>query len=280
MGTRQGLGHDGESSFRFLKGVFSAQIFEGAAALSYYLLFSVFPFLIFLSAAFASLDLDPLESARLLQSVMPEKAVRLLTGYLESISGGTFPLMLFGGALTVFSMGKAVEVLKRKIRRAYGSAPETHAFIEWMVSLLFVLLLLVAVYGTLFLIVAGDRVFTRLLDAGAMTHGLWSLLHRGRILLAGAFLLFVVFGLYYVLPAVEQKPGEALPGAVFAVSIWIVVALLFSTYVDRFDGYSALYGPLGGIIVLLTWLFLLNAILLLGAQVNAHFYRRNREVRL
>jgi membrane protein len=51
--------------------------------------------------------------------------------------------------------------------------------------------------------------------------------------------------------------------------IWILTSVLFGLYVKNFGSYSATYGALGGVIILLTWLYLTSFILLLGAEMNA-----------
>jgi membrane protein len=60
-----------------------------------------------------------------------------------------------------------------------------------------------------------------------------------------------------------------LPGALFATIGWIVVSLGFSFYVNNFGNYSATYGSIGGVIVLMIWLYLSAMIILIGGEVNA-----------
>lgn len=87
------------------------------------------------------------------------------------------------------------------------------------------------------------------------------------LLLAGA-LTIVFFPLYYVLPDADMSPAEALPGAVLAAVGWVVLGSLFRVYVALLGSESA-YGLLGGVILLLTWLYVGSLVLLLGAVVNA-----------
>jgi membrane protein len=58
-------------------------------------------------------------------------------------------------------------------------------------------------------------------------------------------------------------------GAVLATILWIVGSALFSIYVGQFASYNKSYGSLGGVIVLLMWLYLSAFVILLGAEVNA-----------
>ena len=58
-------------------------------------------------------------------------------------------------------------------------------------------------------------------------------------------------------------------GAGFAIVVWILASLVFGVYVANFGSYNETYGALGGVIILLLWLWLTNVALLLGAEVDA-----------
>jgi membrane protein len=59
------------------------------------------------------------------------------------------------------------------------------------------------------------------------------------------------------------------PGSVFFAVGWVVLTLAFGFYVSRFGKYNVTYGSLGGVIVLVTWLYLSSFILLFGAEFNS-----------
>jgi membrane protein len=58
-----------------------------------------------------------------------------------------------------------------------------------------------------------------------------------------------------------------------AVVLWIVASALFAFYVANFSSYNKTYGALGGVIVFLTWLWITNCVILLGAEFNAEMER-------
>ena len=82
-------------------------------------------------------------------------------------------------------------------------------------------------------------------------------------------LLLTVAIIYKVAPNIDQPFKFLTPGAAIAVLTWIVASLGFSYYVGNFGNYSATYGSLGGIIVLLFYFFISAAVLLFGAEINA-----------
>jgi membrane protein len=83
-------------------------------------------------------------------------------------------------------------------------------------------------------------------------------------------ILFIVFvGLYYFAPSKKIRCLSAIPGAVFATVGWVLASLAFSFYVGSFGNYSATYGSIGGIIVLMIWFYLTGIIIMIGGEINA-----------
>ena len=82
-------------------------------------------------------------------------------------------------------------------------------------------------------------------------------------------LVLAVAVFYYVTPDVEQEFRFITPGSLIAVLTWIAASLGFGYYVQNFADYSATYGSIGAIIVLLMYFYLSAAVLLFGAELNA-----------
>ncbi len=91
-------------------------------------------------------------------------------------------------------------------------------------------------------------------------------------------LLIAILALvYYLFPNFDQPFRFITPGAVLAVIVWLGASLGFSFYVRNFADYSATYGSIGAIIVVLLYFFISAAVLLFGAEVNAEVYRQVAE---
>jgi YihY family inner membrane protein len=74
--------------------------------------------------------------------------------------------------------------------------------------------------------------------------------------------------LYYVLPGPDVPVREAIPGAVFAAVGWTVLQTVFRIYARAAGSYEA-YGVLGGMLLLVTFLYFGGLVLLLGVVLNA-----------
>ena len=59
------------------------------------------------------------------------------------------------------------------------------------------------------------------------------------------------------------------PGSVLATALWVIASYSFSVYINEFSTYNKTYGSVGGIIILLMWLYLTAYIILIGAEVNS-----------
>jgi membrane protein len=90
---------------------------------------------------------------------------------------------------------------------------------------------------------------------------------------------FMIALLYYAAPNVKHPKFQWVsPGSIMAVVLWIIASALFAFYVANFSSYNKTYGALGGVIVFLTWLWITNNVILLGAEVNAEI-ERGRQIR-
>ena len=258
--------------------LFKAGVFESSATLSYYFLFSMFPMLIIISAAFSAFHMDPDRIRVALEEVgiIPGSVVKLITGYVSEVTtSSSWVLISIGVVLTLYSMGKTIEILKRHIRLAFSSKPEKTFLSEILLSVILVVLMIVGFYATLILVVSGSWLIRWAVKIFSLSESVPVFFHSLRILVPALYLFFLLWGMYHVLPGIKMKPKESLPGAVFAMTFWILASWAFSFYVDNMNDYSRVYGSLGAFIVLLVWLHLISFIILCGAHLNAHLYFKN-----
>lgn len=81
-------------------------------------------------------------------------------------------------------------------------------------------------------------------------------------------MIFIFALIYMFAPAKRLKLKEVVPGAIFSTMGWIVVSFVFSFYINNFSNYSRFYGSLGAVFILMTWLFLISMIFILGVEIN------------
>ena len=249
---------------------------KSAAALTYFLLFAMFPLLIFVSNLLGLLDLNVVSICHVLSPVMPNEVLELLEAYLIHVTENSSPAMLwFSLVFTVWFPMQAVGQLMDDVRLAYQldkpEKPIAYAIRQFLFTLVFLVIILVtfliAVLGRRFVsTVTGWLGLTQLLQIPLALLNLWQYLRF--VLLA--VIMFAVLGLLYAVSQDRRQPAKAiLPGVAVALAAWLLVSIGFSMYVENFAHYSAIYGALGAVIVLLIWLYMTSFILILGAEYNA-----------
>jgi membrane protein len=263
-----------------IEGFIEDDMLTYAAALSYQVFLSLFPFLIFLIALLGSLRIPGffdwlLDQA---QTVLPVEAagvVEQVVGQVRAQAGGG--LVSFGVVVALWSASAAIRMTASALNNAYDVEEERPVWKTYPLSIIYTVLFAGMIVGAATLMLSGPQVaewIAQQVELGSVFVALWSWL---RIPVAVVLLMFIVALVYYQLPNIDQPFRFITPGSVLAVLAWIAASFGFSYYVRNFASYGAIYGSLGAVIVLLLYLFISAAVLLFGAEVNAQIYYRFAE---
>ena len=239
-----------------------------AAALAFYLLFTIFPLLIFISALLGLLNLDVAAILLALDSILPAEILGLLEIYLTHVSANQSPqLLLFGLFFSIYFPMRATNALMRSVRTAYHLGP-SRGVISRLKALLYTVLLIAAIVLTLTLMTVGDRLLLYAVDQfhlPAFAAEMWARLRFPVAAVAGYFALFFL----YALAQDGRQPWRNIwPGTLAALGAWLLISWGYAVYVNDFANYSVLYGSIGTVIVLLIWLNLTALVLIMGAELN------------
>jgi membrane protein len=244
--------------------------FGRAAELAYFFLLALFPMMIFLLSVFSFLP--GLQEALIdwLARVMPQEASRLVASWVESVasarSGRLLSLGLLGSLwASSYGMGAAIDALNT----AYDVKEERPFWKSRLMAIGLTIALSVFFVGGQVLIMFGDWL-AMCFAAWTGLGGAFTTLWRYVDYLIGLLLLTIGVGLiYHFAPNVKRKWRLVTPGAVFAVTASLLASILFSLYLRVAPSYSATYGSLGAVIVLMLWLYLLGLALFLGGEINS-----------
>jgi membrane protein len=111
---------------------------------------------------------------------------------------------------------------------------------------------------------AGDWLGNRL-GFGATFGLVWAI---ARWIGAGLLVMVVWAALYKFLPDTDAPFRVFTPGTVIGVVLWLIASYGFGLYLGHFNNYETTYGTLGGAIIFLTWLWMSNLALFVGAEVD------------
>lgn len=247
-----------------------------AAQLAYYFILALFPALLFLLALASFFPIERVtdEVMRGLATVAPPDVVRLITEQMRRISesdqGGLLTLGILGA---LWSSSSALVGLISALNTAYD-IQESRAW--WKVRLLAMgltvaLALFLLVSSTL--VIAGPEIAGKLASTfglGAAFTWTWNILQWPLALMLVISALALV---YYYGPDIRQPWAWFSPGAALATVLWLGISLGFRAYLRFAADYDAAYGTIGGVIVLLLWLYLSGFAILVGAELNAEIDR-------
>ena len=247
---------------------FAAGIPQAAAELSYFLLFSMFPLLMFVNSILARLDIS-IEGITPVLEMLPRTLRQLITTYLNQLSGTpSFSPMLIGIGLTLYFLSRAVRSMMRTVNDIYHVEVSRGMVKDVLISLGITAGFLVSVVCSFVLVVAGRALIRLLPQIVPVPQAVLDATHDASfwVMIAFIFLFLMLFNC--VVPNLHLKFREVWPGALFSLVAWILVSWVFSFYVDNMARYSVLYGSLAAIIVLMLWLYIVSIILLMGPQLN------------
>ena len=83
-----------------------------------------------------------------------------------------------------------------------------------------------------------------------------------------ALVFYSIAFIYKYAPAVHKRWKLISPGSILATFLCIISSLGFSTFVNNFGRYNALYGSIGTIIVLMALIYINSLVLLIGFELN------------
>ena len=245
-------------------------IFALAAQLAYYLILSFFPFLIFLLTLIGFSNLDSMEVLGALRAMLPTSAFELIYSVIiEVIEKQNTGLLGASLLLVIWSASSAFRAVIKGINKAYG-LNENRSFIKRaFIAIICTFALAFVILLTLVMLVFGGLIGDLLasyLPFPTVVYRVWNFL---RYVLVVFMMILIFASIYRYTPYKMLRWREVIPGAIACTIGWLVVSLGFSFYINNFSNYSKIYGGLGAVIILITWLYLTSIILIIGGEINS-----------
>ena len=245
-------------------------IFALAAQLAYYLILPFFPFLIFLLTLIGFSNLDSMEVLGALRAMLPTSAFELIYSVIiEVIEKQNTGLLGASLLLVIWSASSAFRAVIKGINKAYG-LNENRSFIKRVfIAIICTFALAFVILLTLVMLVFGGLIGDLLasyLPFPTVVYRVWNFL---RYVLVVFMMILIFASIYRYTPSKMLRWREVIPGAIACTIGWLVVSLGFSFYINNFSNYSKIYGGLGAVIILITWLYLTSIILIIGGEINS-----------
>lgn len=265
---------------RLIKRLRFDDLFGFAAQISFYLLLSLFPFLLILGSVINHMHIinyqeliSELEEARM----VPTALLSLLSSSRDVPSLTALPIFL---VTLLWSSSKGTRSIMNGIHMAFRTRETRNYWSHLVLSILYTLALIVVIILFVILIVYGNVLASYLatiLDADYLVS---FLAHLIRFLIPFTLLFLICLSLYTLVPDRSLTVKDALPGAALATVLMFVVSPLFSFFSNTSIQYSILYGSISGIVIVCFWMYYFSFIFMLGAEINAVIYELRHDTTL
>lgn len=241
-----------------------------ASQVSYNLLLSFMPFLIFLLTIIGFTPIKSSEVLPYIKTLMPSEAYELIKKIIiEIVDTKHSNLLSFSLIITVWSCTGGVKSIIRALNKSYEEQESRGFFKLQFLSIIFTIGIVVMIFVTIVMLVFGNTIGINVenaLNAPPIYYSVWNIL---RYVVAIPMLGFISAAIYYYMPSRRLKWKDILFGTAFSTAGWIISSMFFSFYVDNYANYSRFYGSIAAVFILTAWIYLQAIILLIGGEINA-----------
>ncbi|QXK91924.1 YihY/virulence factor BrkB family protein [Neoehrlichia mikurensis] len=243
---------------------------EHAGYLSFIILLSIFPFLVFLTAVVSNFAviLDQYNfTEKFFMLIIDNVPQNLIAGLIprinEIVLGPPHSLLTLAAVGTVWTASSAVEGVRTILNKALRVSTPPPYILRRLLSILQFLIITFIITITMMCIILVPMIFDLLNQ------------HWGYVkyTVSGLVLLISITCLYSIIPNTRQNIINVIPGAIVVTLLWTISSFLFAWYIKNFHSLSIIYGSLAGIIVSLLFFYILSIFFIYGAELN---YRLNQ----
>ena len=266
------------------KAIWADNILTIAAAVAYNFFFSIFPLLLFAAPLLSLVGNKQQLFNWILEQMagtVPPAAYTMLAGVARDVvfAPNAPGLVSVGAVLTAYSASNIFGSLMGALNIAYHVKNDRR---PWWKQRLIQLGMVIVAGGLLTIaaavMIAGPNIVdtvARVTHLGGLTKWGWMILQYP---LAFGFLVLAFWLMYYILPDFPQHKSQILVGAAIAAALWVIATTLFRQYVIHFTTFNKAYGTVGGVLLLLTWMYYSMAVVLAGGELNAEIAKGTGEI--
>ena len=253
------------------------RISRSAAALSYYVTLSFFPFLICVNALFSSAGLAIEDLLKDAVGVIPRDTIDIIRRYLSYVANNESALLTTTGIIMMLTTSAAgFRVLMQSIADCIGSA-RYKGFLGFIVSFILSTGFIAAVYASVIIMVTGQWLFSKLGQTSGVIRfsSLWRWV---RFVILFLLLYIIITGIYST--AIKQRKARSYilnNAAMITSAVLVGVSVLFSLAIELSSRYTLVYGSIASVIILMLWVYTCGIIVIAGSSLCNYFTKRETE---
>ena len=248
-----------------------------ASQVAYNFFFSLFPLLLFLAPMLSLLgDKRTIVSDLLsrFSQVMPAEAFALFSKVVSDIvfAQNAPGLISLGFILAVWSGSNIFTTFMDALDTAYDVTDPRPWWKKRLIAIAVMFGWAIIITMVTAILLAGDSIIGFMRDRlgmGSASLTVWGWL---QFPLAIALLVAFLFLMYWALPYVKQDKTQIIIGSLVASILFILATLVFRLYVQHFPPNKT-YGTIGAVMVLLTWMYVISVVILVGGELNSELHQ-------
>lgn len=265
---------------RVVHGIQEDDLFGRSSELAYNFLLALFPLLLFLLTLFGLFASRSSELQNSLLSYfadfLPPSAFQLLKAVtIEMAANATSGKLTFGIVLTLWFASGGTSSMISTLDSIYHVRKSRGWFRGRVIALGLTIAILILLITSLFIVLVGEN-FTDWIGMRLHLKSIVVIAWKGLQWIAVVLFLTLSFSLiYYFGPSLEQRRWHWItPGSIFGGCLWLAASAGLRVYLHFFNTYTATYGSLAGMMILLVWLYVTGLSFLIGGEINAQVERR------
>ena len=244
------------------------RINAAAAHTAFYIILSFIPCIILLFSLLQFTSLDKADVLRMLEHMVPKNTFAFFNSIIEEAYRKTATAVSLSALTTFWSAGRGMMALTQGLQWINGTRETRNYFAVRFRSTMYTVILLLSIIVFLLLGVFGNALLELITLKFPVTTYITSLILEVKNVFLSLYAVVIFTLIYRFMPRNEMKISYHVPGAVLASAGWMFFSYAFSMYIEKFSGFSDMYGSLTTIILLMLWLYFGMYITLLGAEFN------------
>jgi len=254
-------------------------VIDGAAVLAYFFVLAVLPAAIFVLSLLPSLSIPHLQQAilDLLHQILPAQSADLFEGTIRYVTSEGTGLLTFGLIFTLWSASTGVYTIMEQLNVVYDVKDQRPFWEARTTAILLMVFFVLLAIGSLSLVIFGGVVQSWVASMIGWSRPLLIFFATLRWIIIAAALLLSLAVTYRYGPDVNIEFRFISPGNVAAAILIALASIGLRLYVSMFGSYSATYGNLAAMIILMLWMYMAGLALLAGCEINAILHRDKPE---
>nr|WP_317448923.1 YihY/virulence factor BrkB family protein [uncultured Sellimonas sp.] len=248
-----------------------------AAQSAFFFVLSLIPIILLLMTMVQYTPLTKGDVMKAVTEVFPKTVTPFLISIINEVYSQSKAIIPVTILVALWSAGRGVLAITSGLNCIYQSKETRNYVYLRLRSSVYTLLFLLVIISCLLLAVFGNRISIFVeMNVPVLQKAVEFLIRIRTSLTVGVMMLFCML-LYRFLPDVKIKTKwkHQIPGSVFSAIGWQIISLIFSVYLDIFEGFSTMYGSLTTIVLVMLWLYFCMYMILFGGVINITIFKDN-----